>query len=468
VTRLACLAGVAAFALPLVAGANVFEVFGPGARSQALAGATTALEGRAASAWQNPAALADAVSAVEVGLFTGFDRTAILMTPRPRGYDPPGYGSRASARRDMVEPPPVSGMTVGVTLPLERFDLTLGGVVYLPFSGLAHATSRFADEREQHFTNGLEFDLLGERLRSEVIAAGLAYRAASWVSLGVGVTFLPAARSVTRVWTPNPTDPATVDINPSLEQSLHSALMAGLVVRPTDGVRVAASFQDEVFFGIDGHNEVRLATTQEDDADPIIQPLDLVVHHSPARLRLGVAWEAEPWVLSLEGGWVSWSRWLDSHGKEAGLADTYVLSTGFEYRTSERTVVRVGLGWQPSPVPGQTGRTNFVDNDRVVVAVGAGHELRLWGDEVAVLDLAVQVQSLRPVEVTKAMPADGDWPDCAPGVTSVCDEVPDQTEDTPLLRATETRGLQTGNPGFPGYAHGGYLVAASLDLTWRF
>ena len=173
-------------------------------------------------------------------------------------------------------------------------------------------------------------------------------------------------------------------------------------------------------------------------------------------------------MVTGEGAWAKWSRWLDARGEDGGLDDAWVLRAGVEYTTSPRTALRAGLGWHPTPVPEQTGRTSFVDNDRLVLAVGAGHELRLWGDEVAVLDLAVQLQALVPAEVVKEAPADGRWPACDEGVTSVCDEVPDQAEDTPLRSAAETTGLQTGNPGFPGYAHGGYLIAASLDLTWRF
>ena len=30
------------------------------------------------------------------------------------------------------------------------------------------------------------------------------------------------------------------------------------------------------------------------------------------------------------------------------------------------------------------------------------------------------------------------------------------------------QGLQTGNPGFPGFTHGGYVITAAIDLKWRF
>jgi len=32
----------------------------------------------------------------------------------------------------------------------------------------------------------------------------------------------------------------------------------------------------------------------------------------------------------------------------------------------------------------------------------------------------------------------------------------------------EAQGLQTGNPGFPGYAHGGLIVQAGVEVSWRF
>ena len=53
---------------------------------------------------------------------------------------------------------------------------------------------------------------------------------------------------------------------------------------------------------------------------------------------------------------------------------------------------------------------------------------------------------------------------CAPGVTVVCDEVPDDAGDGDPRAA----GLQTGNPGFPGFSSGGLLFIAGLQAIWSY
>jgi hypothetical protein len=47
----------------------------------------------------------------------------------------------------------------------------------------------------------------------------------------------------------------------------------------------------------------------------------------------------------------------------------------------------------------------------------------------------------------------------------VCDEVPDTTVD-PVTGKTmaQAQGLQTGNPGFPGFLSFGTILAFGLDL----
>jgi hypothetical protein len=116
-------------------------------------------------------------------------------------------------------------------------------------------------------------------------------------------------------------------------------------------------------------------------------------------------------------------------------------------------------------VPDQTGRTNYVDNHRIVAALGAGSEFEWWEQRFEV-DLGLQMHALLERETIKRVAARA--PGCATDTTRLCDEVADSDTDTPVLSAAQTRGLQTGNPGFPGFSAGGYLVAGGVDVRWLF
>lgn len=448
---------------PAAGWANAFDVFGAGARNQGMAGAVSAAVGDYTAVWHNPAALAAAEDSIGVGLLGSFDRTAVLLYPRPAGYDPPGYGERLHPRADTDALRANAALTAGLTFPLFIEDLRVGAMVLAPFDGFGHVSTHFNDEREQYFSNQLHHELLGERLQSEVIAGALAYRVGSWLSLGIGLTVLPANRTDAQVLTPNPADPATVEANTRVEQTTTQALTLGVLVEPTDWLRLAGGFHDEDAFHLRIRSHVQIAGQENEDGEPFVQAIDHVVHYSPPRFRLGGAVLLGDMTATVEGTYRAWSRYRDSHGDNPGFADTIDVAGGIEYAPTPDTFLRAGAGWHPSPVPPQTGRTNYVDNDRVVLALGGG---RRFGASWMV-DFGVQIHALIEAHVRKERPRGG-FEACAPEVTSVCDEVPDRDEDRPGLPARATRGLQTGNPGFPGYVHGGYLVSTSLDVKYLF
>ncbi|MCA9539914.1 MAG: outer membrane protein transport protein, partial [Myxococcales bacterium] len=303
--------------------------------------------------------------------------------------------------------------------------------------------------------------------RSEVIAVGLAYRLRPWISMGIGMLVLPQVHTVNTVLTPNAAEPADSVLNYNIENEFDQAITAGVLVRPLDWLRIGVTFQDELYLDLNGHNEVQLGGT--DTEEPVEQIIDAVQHYTPPRLSGAIALEgADGWLITAEGTWLGWSRYLDHHGQQhSELEDVINWRLGFEAPLLDDSFVRAGLGWSPSPVPDQTGRSNFVDNDRVTFAIGAGRDLTLWDQDFTV-DLSVQLQTLLARETTKRVAPDGRYPVCGEGVTALCDEVADREVDTPVLAARDTRGLQTGNPGFPGFSSGGYLISAGVDIKWRF
>ena len=101
----------------------------------------------------------------------------------------------------------------------------------------------------------------------------------------------------------------------------------------------------------------------------------------------------------------------------------------------------------------QTGRTNHVDNDRVVGSLGFGHYFSLGGQQFR-LGVTAQLHALLSKTTRKQMLEN--YPACTTDTSSLCDE------------SQSLSGLQTGNPGFPGYSHGGYFSALTLGLRWVF
>lgn len=447
-------------ALPSPAAANMFEVFGANARGLSLAGAGAASVRDPSAVWVNPAALHRSGAALSVGLLGGFNRGRILLADRPAGYDPPGYDTRQRPRQDTEDPQRYGGLNLAASFSLLSDRLHFGLALYAPFNGFGHLSTRYVDERAQNFSNDLAWTLTDERLRAEVIAGAMSYNLTPWITFGLGVNVLPRSTLIGHVYTRNAVDPAQVDLNLDVEQGATYGLLAGALIEPTDWLTVGLSFQDEVYFKLTGYNEIELPETGE----VVRQPMDLRVHSTPARGTLAAAAVAGAMTFNLDVTYSGWRRFRDSQGQTAGFEDTVDFKAGVELQAGADSRLRAGLGWYDSPIPEQTGRTNYVDTDRLILAVGAGQTVQLM-DQTVELDVGLQIHLMRPRQTQKSLATD---PACTADATRICDELPDQAEDSALRTAAETQGLQTGNPGWPGYSSGGYLVSVGADARWRF
>jgi long-chain fatty acid transport protein len=153
-----------------------------------------------------------------------------------------------------------------------------------------------------------------------------------------------------------------------------------------------------------------------------------------------------------------WSSYQDRHGDSpavygADLAwkDTVTVALGVRH-AYRRVRGFMDLVYAPSPVPDQVGRSNYVDNDRVGMVLGGDVDLDLG---VAKLRPGVQLFAHRliPRHVTK-------------DDARIRDELPDDS----VFASTHdpvpgARGLQTNNPGWPGFASAGWLWGGAFTLS---
>jgi hypothetical protein len=151
--------------------------------------------------------------------------------------------------------------------------------------------------------------------------------------------------------------------------------------------------------------------------------------------------------------------WKDIFKASAGIAMDYGAN-------------RWGLdvAFTPTPVPEQSGRTNYVDNHRL--SFGGGYS-RTWtiGNYSFDSGLGIQVHYLfdRTQKKTTGVEATAAAPKSGTGRSgTVVDEFPESISDYDNSHIAESDGFQTNNPGYPGYKSGGVLVSAGLWLTFYF
>ena len=463
--------------VPSIASASGFELYGAGARSGSMGLTGVASDGGYTAIFANPAAMVNEGGTAGAGFFTTVDGLAIRLADRPSGYDIPDFGANSPAiptsfrlreRADTVGVPALNALFAGGTSDLGIERLRIGLLALIPVSGDAAQTTYLNDEREQYFSNALHFDVLGERNHHPIVAAALAFRITDGVAIGAGASFMPGAQGTNRVFIDNVADQSEIDVTVDVANRARWRPVAGLLFTPVPQLDIALSFRDEQLMTIEQTNEVQARGLQGEEGFPFVQDLFIVTNYSPRQVLAGVAWSDFGHLLTADIAYTVWSTFPSSEGDSAGFDDTVSPRLGWEADVGGgHHHLRAGIAYEPTPVPEQTGRTNYVDNDRVVVTAGTGHSLDVLALGAIELSWYAQVHLLAPRTDEKA--ALTRYPSCEDGVTTLCDEVPDGATD-PLTGAAwvGAEGLQTGNPGFPAYSSGGWLFAAGLEARWQF
>lgn len=448
--------------------AGPFDVFGAGARGSAM-GAQAASPQDAWAIYYNIGGLSAAEPGISVGGFATHNNAQILLQARPSGYDIPDLDGGFSAlptdrepntRADSDELPPIYALTFsGVTsLGIER--LRLGFIALVPTTELLELNTHFADERERRSSNRLHFEFIDGQTRRFVAEGGLSYQVADWISVGFGGTFLPGAQVGTDVFLADPTDQGNVDINAKVSTTNRWGLLAGATLTLPYKIKIGLSYRGPVSFRIQGGNALLVAGANGSER----QTLDWTPKYSPGVLTLGAGITLADFEIAADARWVRWSDYRDTQSQRPEFEDTLAARLGVEYTSSPDSKLRAGLGFEPSGVPNQTGRTNYVDNARVLTSFGSSHRLLVAG---LGLEWSWFLQFQWLVERRTIKAESEAYEPCAAGVQVVCDEVPDDLVNPQTGQAyPEAQGLQTGNPGFPGFVSGGWIGALGMEVRF--
>jgi long-chain fatty acid transport protein len=431
--------------------------------------------------YYNPALLPDVEADLSFGVLLIGEWSRIHLAPRPSGVDVPDSVYAADlvrsatngnafwpqptsqllhARSDTVVREATPYLALGIVRPLLGKALVFGFYALVPMQGFLRQDSFFSDEREQYFSNQLHEELLGDRLKVSSLSAALGGRIVREVSWGVGLDLGMATRTHMQVYIPDAADQRTLLMVPQIETSLAIAPYVALAVRPSRTWFVVSTVHLPKSWDTSGENRLRYWDyTYENGQSAVVQSYYLTQGSEPLRVGLGAGTRGKlgklDWELGIQGLWTQWAQYRDRHDDRPldPWHNTVNLGLGWSLTRSEHRFA-AELGVIPSPVPDQTGRTNYVDDTRLCGSLGYEIPLR-YREAKYSLGLYAQAQFLVPRSVTKQSTANN----------PVIDEVPDGAVDRvhalPLPGAT---GLQTNNPGYPGFSSSGTLLGAALVL----
>jgi hypothetical protein len=451
----------------------------------------------AASTYFNPALLVDADDEVLLGFALISEQMGITLQGRPPGsdvplvvggrgvVDPSGHplppdivptqwlkqGCPAGSGQGQCAPPgftarPRQGqgssgktrtyLALGLVKDIVKDRLTLGLYTMLPISSFTTAQAFYADEREALFSNSLHPELYGDRLTAVSIVLGAAFKVLPTLSIGASVSVGLANAATSRDYVQSATDYSQLLLTNGITTTVNFAPTVGLRYQPTSWLRFGGAIHAPEQFTVDTSVDAALPTGTESSTTQTN-----VFDWMPWSAGVGVEAEfarrgsyAASFVGSLN--YAFWSDYRDRQGQSPsaygqGMAFRDTMSGAIGMRHTYKSArAYVDLRYVPSPVPDQVGRSNYVDNDRY--GIGAGGDIQIGGIK---LRPGVQIFADRfiPRNVGK-------------NPSLLRDEVPDgSTISATGAPVPGAQGLQTNNPGYPGFSSAGWLWGGAITLS---
>lgn len=407
--------------------ANPLSTHGFGSRETALGSAATADATSFSAVFYNPAGLAHAKGLdLSIGYFRVTQRLSI------------------AGKDNNVDP--VKGVVGGLVAPGKLFGVpfAFGLATHIPDERVSRVRTRRQDIPR--------WELYDNRGQTLFLAAALSVRATKWLSLGGGVAFLSSTRGSLDIT-------GEAKIKQVYDSQLRHEVDADLTtVRiPLFGVRFSPRDDLDIGLSYRGESKLDLALDArlKGTVDPDLGNLKVPAEYSlatksfdafvPRQIALGASYRPRPRVrVNVDLVYTQWSAYQSASSRttshleadvgslpialppdpkptvlaDPGLKDRVVPRVGVEIAAIENASfvvpVRLGYFYERSPVPPQTGATNFVDADRHALSAGAGVRLIAPIQELPG-DVRVDVHgsyALLPEETTrKASPADfvGDY-----------------------------------------------------------
>ncbi len=356
-----------------------------------------------------------------------------------------------------------------------EFGFRFGLAAQVPTSGLLNIASQYPDEREQFFSNTVHMPRFGEWSKVLSLQFGIGVQVADWLSIGVTAEGGLNVGATLDMYIPEATVQDFALVNVAFDATPTVRPVIGFASQPVDWLSLGLVWRDRRFSEVDADAMLNLWNYHEPgnvtEPKRVQQRHLLALDFEPMEVSFAVGATFADAFVQASVTWNHWSDFIDTHHKRAQenavweadadpdmsyeWNDTFSLALGAGYEYLDGHMITLGGGWRPTPVPDQTGRTNYADADLFNFALGHRVDFEIAGHWLRV-DLGLQLWLMGKTTVHK-------------DPTQIKDEFPDEART--LIGGQpmpEAAGLQTNNPGFPGYTFGGLALAGSLTLTYLF
>ncbi len=461
-------------------GNTLFESFGSIGNENSL-NSRVSLNGANAS-YFNPALIPLLKNRTDVSFFILHQNLDITYKNRPKGSDiteriydakqmePNGtttpiiykpYPTSYLKERGNIDPDnTMAYLNIGVTKELIKEKLFMGVSALIPAGSFMIMDPYFVDENEQYFSNSLRFQLYGDRLQNGSFSFSGAYFYKHFLSVGVGLTMSIASTADTQVYVDDVVEQKLDKMRPYVVADTNFIPHLAVLFKTSKNFFITSTVHFEYKNTIDIKTKTMFFDYENKDGDKFNeQTVGFTYYYEPLRFSLGFNWEVLPKFLTIMSSvlYSRWSTYISRVNKVPSQTWYDVISANI----GGKLFLGIGdlsfdLSYIPTPVPAQTGRTNYVDNSQLGFAFSWG---RLFVFSFMKFNLSANFQFhyLIPRSVTKNLNQK----------YAVIDEFPDSVDSKTGEYIEDSRGFQSNNPGYPGFGSSGLIFAGGLNLSFE-
>jgi hypothetical protein len=379
---------------------------------------------------------------------------------------PAGTGANQCAAPGFAARPRQADGTSGVNRSYGAFGIvkhlvpdrfSIGFYTLIPLSSLTTAESFYPDQREALFSDSLHPELYGDRLTSLSFVLGAAFKVLPQVSIGASLSLGLANMATANTYVRDASNYSTLLDDNSITTEVSFAPTVGITYTPVPWMRFGAAVHAPEKFSVDTTIDATLPSGTTSGGT-----IDNVFDWMPWSVDVGTEIDViqrGKYTMSVTGSlkYAFWSDYIDRvgqspsvYGPGLGWSDTLSATVGIRHKYG-RARGFVDWGYVPSPVPEQIGNSNYVDNDRVMLAAG--------GD----ISLQVGPARIRPgaqLFVNRLIYRANVKDDAL-----ITDELPDGSVFSTTGKAVPgSVGLQTNNPGWPGFSSEGWVWGGGITV----
>ncbi len=348
-------------------------------------------------------------------------------------------------------------LTLGFTKQLVKDRFTIGILATLPLVNLTTARSFYADEREALFSNSLHPELYGDRLTEISIALAASFTILKGLDFGLGTTIGLANQASAQTYVRDAANYDTLLLNNDVSVQAALSPIVGVRWAPIERLRFGGVLHAPHSLEIDASIGATLpsGTSSSTTRKQV---------HDWLPWRVGVGAELDfarrahyTGTVAAQVQWAAWSGYQDRHGTspddygtDMEWHNTLTWSAGVRHRW-KGLMGYFDLQYAPSPVPLQVGRSSYVDSDRYGIATGLSLDFTLGG-----VHLRPGIQLVGYRMAYRYVKKDD---------SRLVDELPDGSHFGSTGESVPgARGLQTNNPGWPGFTSEGWIYGGTLSL----